>query len=223
MYSRKIDECPEKIVSDGKACFGTFKGVSKKFSITGMRTPYAGVPIPAFISRLRIKSKIDFVFSLERFIGFTRFFDLKVFGLGTIVLWDKENGKRYSYHTFMPTRKRFVPRTTNRGICASYRKSRFIKISWGREHQHHALSFKVKGDSVRPNIEGFCYSPMEDFMHNDMMFVNPSPSSSRCVATWFSSMTLNGNLCVSTSLKDGNVKVDNSFGLGLCVSSQQLA
>ena len=78
MYSRKIDECPEKIVSDGKACFGTFKGVSKKFSISGMKAPYAGVPIPTFISRLRIKSKIDFVFSLEKFIGFTRFFDLKV-------------------------------------------------------------------------------------------------------------------------------------------------
>ena len=215
MYSRKVSDCPEKIISQGKANFGTFSGVSKKLSISGMRAPYAGVPIPAFISRLRIKSKIDFVFSLERFIGFTRFFDLKVFGLGTIVLWDKEDGKRYSYHTFMPTRKRFVPRTTNRGICASYRKSRFIKISWGREHQHHALSFKVKGDSVRPNIEGFCYSPMEDFMHNDMMFVNPSPSSSRCVATWFSSMSLNGNLCVSTSLKDGNVKVDNSSGLGI--------
>jgi hypothetical protein len=28
-------------------------------------------------------------------------------------------------------------------------------------------------------------------------------------------MTLNGNLCVSTSLKDGNVKVDNSAGLGI--------
>ena len=221
MYSRKVSDCPEKIISQGKANFGTFSGVSKKLSISGMRAPYAGIPLPSFISRLRIKSKLDFVFSLERIIGFTRFFDLKVFGLGEIILWDKESGKRYSYHTFMPTRKRFVPRTTNRGICASYRKSRFIKISWGREHQHHALSFKVLGDSIRPNIEGFCYSPMEDSMHKDMMFVTPSPTTSRCVASWFSSMSLNGNISVKTCNKKNNsdesVISDDSDGLGMMI------
>jgi hypothetical protein len=81
MYSRKIDLCPEKIVSHGKANFGNFNDVSKKISISGMRAPYAGIPLPAFISKLRIKSKIDFVFNLDSFIGFTRFFDLKLIGL----------------------------------------------------------------------------------------------------------------------------------------------
>ena len=61
MYSRKIDLCPEKIVSHGKAHFGNFNDVSKKISISGMRAPYAGIPLPAFISKLRIKSKIDFI------------------------------------------------------------------------------------------------------------------------------------------------------------------
>jgi hypothetical protein len=213
MYYRKIDLCPEKIVSHGKAHFGNFNDVSKKISISGMRAPYAGIPLPAFISKLRIKSKIDFVFNLDSFIGFTRFFDLKLIGLAEIILWDKESGKRYSYHSFMPPRRRFDPKTTNRRICASYNKARYIKISWGREHQHHALSFKVLGDSVRPNAEGFCYSPMQDFMHKDMMFVNPSPSTSRCVATWFSSMSLNGS--VSVGSKGHILKQDNSNGLGI--------
>ena len=217
MYSRKVNDCPEKIISHGKANFGTFSGVCNKLSISGMRAPYAGVPLPAFISRLRIKSKIDFVFSLERFIGFTRFFDLKIFGLGEIVLWDKQTGKRYSYHTFMPTRKRFVPRNTNRGICASYRKARFIKVSWGREHQHHALSFKVLGDSVRPNAEGFCYSPMEDLMHKDMMFVTPSPTTSRCVASWFSSMSLKGNINIKPDSGENGSICDDSEGLGMMI------
>ena len=58
MYSRQIDEPPLHIIENGKAHFGTFSGVSPKIDIKGMRAPYAGVPLPAFISNLRIKSRL---------------------------------------------------------------------------------------------------------------------------------------------------------------------
>lgn len=216
MYSRQIYEKPEHIIVNGKANFGTFSGVSPEIDIRGMRAPYAGIPLPTFLTRIRIKSKIDYIFSLEKFIGMSRFFDFKVFGLGEITLWNKTSGKKYAYHVIMPARRRFVPVTTTRGICASYRKSRYIKISWGRKHQHHALSFKIKGDSVRPNVEGYCYSPMQDEMHCDMMFVNPSPSSSRCSATWFSSMSTSGHVLINNEEKE----VDDSQGLAAMLLSR---
>lgn len=214
MYSREIKIHPERLVQNGKANFGTFSGVSKKVDIRGMRAPYAGLPLPSFISNLRIKSNLNFIFSLDKYIGLTTFSDFKVFGLAEIIFWDKSTGKRYAYHTIMPTRRRFVPTTTNRGICASYRKARYIKNSWGREHQHHSLSFKVKGDSVRPDAQGYCYSPMQDFMHTDMTFVNPSPASSRCTATWLSTMTLNGHILVENQ---SPVDISDSTGLGAMV------
>ena len=197
MYSRQFTEPPEHLVQNGKALFGSYNGTSPKTDIRGMRAPYAGVPVPSIISNLRIKSRLEYVFSLQDFIGLSQFYDFKVIGLGEIIFWNKETGKKYVYHTIMPPRRRFVPVLTTRGICACYRKSRFIKISWGRQHQHHALAFKVKGDNVRPNAEGYMYSPMQDDMHTDALFVCPSPASSRCNVTWFSSMNISGHVAVN--------------------------
>ena len=211
MYSRQFSEPPEHLVENGKAHFGSFDGVSPKTDIRGMRAPYAGVPVPSIISNLRIKSRLDFAFSLEDYIGLSQFYDFKVIGLGEIIFWNKSTGKKYVYHTIMPSRRRFVPVLTTRGICACYRKSRFIKISWGRQHQHHALAFKVKGDSARPNAEGYMYSPMQDDMHSDALFVCPSPASSRCSATWFSSMNLSGHVAVNDEKKD------DCSGLGMMI------
>ena len=211
MYSRQFSEPPEHLVENGKAHFGTFDGVSPKTDIRGMRAPYAGVPVPSIISNLRIKSRLDFAFSLEDYIGLSQFYDFKVIGLGEIIFWNKSTGKKYVYHTIMPSRRRFVPVLTTRGICACYRKSRYIKISWGRQHQHHALAFKVKGDSARPNAEGYMYSPMQDDMHSDALFVCPSPASSRCSATWFSSMNILGHVAVNDE------KTEDSNGLGMMI------
>lgn len=209
MYTRQLNEPPKQIIQNGKASFGAYKGVAPKIDIKGMRAPYAGIPLPSFISNLRIKSRLLYIYNIDKYIGLSQFYDFKAIGLGETIFWNKETGKKYAYHTIMTPRRRFVPTLTTRGICASYKNSRYIKISWGRKHQHHALSFKVKGDSARPSCEGYFYSPMQDDMHNDFMFVNPSPTSSRCNTDWISTMILRGHLTIN---KD---QADDSEGLGL--------
>lgn len=209
MYSREFIPPPEHVIQNGKASFGSFTGVSPKIDIRGMRAPYAGVPLPSFISNLRIKSRLNYAFSLNKFIGMASFIDFKVIGLSEITLWNKETGKKYVYHSIMAPRRRFVPINTTRGICACYQRKRFLKISWGRQHQHHALTFKMKGDNFRPNVEGFVFSPMEDSMHNDVMFVCPSPASPRCSATWLNAMNVQGQITINGEMQD------ESTGLGI--------
>ena len=211
MYSRHFCVPPEKLVQNGKAQFGSFEGVSPKTDIRGMKAPYAGIPLPSIISNLRIKSRLEYAFNLKDFIGLSQFYDFKVIGLGEIIFWNKETGKKYVYHTIMSPRRRFVPVLTSRGICACYRKSRFIKISWGRQHKHHALTFKVRGDSARPDAEGYVYSSVQDDMHTDSLFVCPSPASSRCSATWFSSMKVSGHVAINGE------PVQDTEGLGMMI------
>ena len=211
MYSRQFSEPPEHLVQNGKAHFGSFDGVSPKTDIRGMRAPYAGVPVPSIISNLRIKSRLEYIFSFKDYIGISQFYDFKVFGLGEIIFWNKESEKKYVYHTIMPPRRRFIPVSTDKGICASYRKTRFIKISWGRQHKHHSLTFNVKGDSARPDAEGSIYSPLQDDMHTDSFFVCPSPASSRCNATWFSSMKVLGQISINKEA------AEESEGLGMMI------
>ncbi len=209
MYIREFREPPEKLISNGKANFGTYSGVSPKIDIKGMFAPYAGIPVPAFLSNLRIKSRLNYVFSLDSYIGKASFIDFKLIGLAEVVFWNSQTRKKYIYHMVMAPRRRFVPTLTTRGICASYRKSRFLKISWGRSHQHHALTFKMKGDGARPDAEAYVYSPMVDDMHCDVLNVCPSPTSSRCSATWISSMSVKGHIALNKE------PVDDSEGIAM--------
>ncbi len=159
-----------------------------------MRAPYAGIPLPSFISNLRIKSRLTYIFASDCHIGTAEFFDFKILGLAKIIFWNRQTGRRNVYHAIMPPRRRFVPTNTDMAVCASYRKSRFIKVSWTRRHGHISLSFNVHGDSARQDAAGFITSVRDDPMHTDLMTVNPSPASNRCSATWLTTMSVTGTI-----------------------------
>ena len=72
MYCRQFTDPPENIVEKHKAHFGTFSNVSPKIDIRGMRAPYAGIPFPTFITKIRIK----------RIIVITKTLDIKTFSRG---------------------------------------------------------------------------------------------------------------------------------------------
>lgn len=209
MYSRKISEAPESIIINGKAQFGTYSSVSPKIDVRGMRAPYIGLPLPTMLSKLTIKSRLSFVFNIDNYIGYTDFLDLKAFSLVEITLWDKKTGKKYVYHTYTGPRIHLIPKITKRGICASYKKKRFIKISWGRKHSHHALTFKIRGDKIRPDAKGYLYSSYDDPLHSDYMFVSPSPTQSRCLVTWLNTTSLKGSISIN------NETNDSSNGIGV--------
>lgn len=209
MYSRKFDEPPVHIINNGKAEFGTYKGISESLSIKGMRSPYLGLVLPSFISKYRIKSRLNYIFETKNFIGMTEFFDLRFFGSTQIVFWNKETGRKYSYFCFLGTRKRIVPKKSTAGTCTSFRKFRYIKVFWGRNHEHLAMRFNVKGDKFRPCASGAFFSPAGSQNHTDFLFVNPAPTCSRCSATWVTSMDIQGKLSINST------EEDNSKGLAL--------
>lgn len=214
MYSRKFTEAPEQIINNGKACFGTFDGVSSKIDINGMRAPYAGLPLPSFLTQLKIKSRLAYIFSNEEYIGMTEFFDYKIFGIIELIFWNKTTGKKLVYHTFTSPRISLISKKTSEGISASYKKSRYIKVFWGRNHQHLAMKFNVKGDSARPSAKGSFFSPLNSSSHTDSLFVNPSPISSRCNATWVCTMNVQGNISLN------NETSEPKPGLALLMSSR---
>ncbi|MCR4900699.1 MAG: DUF2804 domain-containing protein [Treponema sp.] len=207
MYSRVFEEPPAHIIENGRAHFGTFKNVSQRFDIKGMRAPYAGIPLPSILSNIRIKSRLNYYFSIDKYIGLVEFFDFKIIGLVEVCFWNKETGKKYVYHSIMPTRRRFIPKNTGRGICASYKKSKYIRIFWEKEHQIKTMRFHVNKASGWPAAEGWFHSVRDDNMRAEMSFVNPAPTLSRCSALWLSTMKINGHLAIKGS------EPDNSSGI----------
>jgi len=214
MYKRLFSEPPAKIVEHGKAHFGTFSPVSSRIDIKGMRAPYAGVPVPSFISNFRIKSRLLYAFNLGDFIGYTEFVDFKIFGLTEVTFWNKETGKRNSYHSLMPVRRRFVPTKTTQGICGCYQHKRKIRVFWENAHDFFKCEFHVKGDDVRPSAQGKITSVSGDSLHTDMMFVNPAPTSSRVSVSWISTMKIKGSLNTFTDHNSvPEQKMEDGLGL----------
>lgn len=213
MYKRLFSEPPKNIVEHGKAHFGTFSPVSSQIDIRGMRAPYAGVPVPSFISNFRIKSRASFAFNLGEYLGFTEFIDFKIFGLAEVTFWNKETGKRNSYHSIMPARRRFVPKKTTKGFCGCYQRRRKIRIFWEDSHDFFKCEFNLKGDNVRPSAKGKMISLRNDSLHTDLMFVNPAPTSSRVSANWLSSMKIKGSLHTFTANRIQEHKIEEGVAL----------
>ena len=194
MYTREIKTPPEKIVHNGKIEFGTFEGLLPRLDIRGVRTPFAGFPFPTVITNFRIQSSLMFLFNIGSYIGTVDFFDHKIFGFAEVVFWNKENGRKYSYRSFMGPRRRFIPHNMNIGFCASFNKKRYIRVSWDHQRDRLSMIFNLKGDSSRPSAQAAFGAHYSSPSLCEMATVVPFPSKRRCSATYVSTPQIHGTL-----------------------------
>lgn len=217
MYSRVSTPPPEKIVRNGKIKFGTFFPVPQRIDIRGVIAPFAGLPLPSLITNFRIRSRIIYMFSVGTFIGFVEIFDGKIFALADVILWNRETGKKYFYHTFMTARLRFVPVNTDKGLFSSFKHSKQIRIMWDREKNKIILTLKIKGDSVYPGIAGFVHSAFEDASFQEFTMVTPAPVTSRCSATWVINSASHGSLSIAPTKSQSPISVTDNSALSCFV------
>jgi hypothetical protein len=196
VYSRSMTNPPKNIVQKGKAKFGTFSPVPGRLDIRGIQAPFAGIPIPSFITNIRIKSRLEYVFSVGNYIGLAEFFDDKVFGLADIIFWNRETGKKFYYHTFMSARRRFVPVKTDKAACSSFRRSRYIRIAWNRPRNRISLVFNMHETALFPPVTGYLFSSFSNSQLQEFVSVTPAPITSRCSATWIMNMTSRGAITI---------------------------
>ena len=193
MYTREIKAPPERIIHNGKIEFGTFEGLLSQLDIRGVRTPFAGFPLPTVITNFRIQSSIMFLFNVGSYIGTVDFFDHKIFGYADIVFWNKKTGRKYSYRSFMGTRRRFIPHNMNVGFCASFNKRRYIRISWDHQRDRLSMIFNLKGDSSRPSVQAAFVAHYTMPPMCEVATVVPAPSKRRCSATYLATPQPNCN------------------------------
>ncbi|MGP1473796.1 MAG: DUF2804 family protein [Treponema sp.] len=218
MYSRDIKKVPKSIVHNGKINFGSYIGEPPKLDIRGVRAPFAGIPLPGLLSSFRIKSRITYVFSVDKYIGMADFFDDKIFGLAEVIFWDRETGKKLAYHNFMGPRRRFVPIDTKESACTSFGKTRYVRIAWSRLRSRISLSFIVKGYPFRPAAKGLFISSFKE-NKNELLFVTPAPTVQRCSATWIIPLKFSGG--IATAKHRHYIKtIPMSNGLGMMLMNR---
>ena len=132
LYVRKAEKCPEKLVKNGKCVFGGYDGHPERLDIRGLSRVFLDLPIPKFLTNLHIHSRLTFFFSIGEYIGSIDFFDAKIFGLVQVVFWSTVTKQRLSYRSVMGPRRRLVPHSLVKAATSSYKKSRYVRISWDR-------------------------------------------------------------------------------------------
>ena len=73
MYSRQMTAPPEKLVHHGKPVFGTFDGIPTSLDIRGVYRPFGVLPLPTFITDLRIRSSLVYIINTDEYIGVVSF------------------------------------------------------------------------------------------------------------------------------------------------------
>lgn len=194
MYSRQMIAPPEKLVHHGKPVFGTFDGIPASLDIRGVYRPFGVLPLPTFITDLRIRSSLVYIFNTDEYIGVVSFLDLKIVGHGEVLFWNKKTGRKYVYHTVTGPRRRLISKNTHQGGCISFGHRRYIRIGWDRDKQVMSFVCNLKGDSAQPDVAAVLKS---DFAHDSfraLSAVLPAPTMRRCKAVWTMTVPLTGSI-----------------------------
>ncbi len=203
---------PKSFVQNGKPVFGTFSGHPKRLDIRGVFRPYGVIPLPTFITNLRIKSRLAVSFHTGEFIGRVSFIDAKIMGFCEVIFWNESTAQKFVYRSLMGPRKRIVPHDLNSAATSNYQKSRYVRISWDREKNKLSLVFDLKGDDVRPWVRGNFSSEFGSGQFAELTSVRPSPTFRRCSAGYSAIFPSQGN--ISMEWKNGEKK-SASFGEGI--------
>lgn len=194
MYSRQILVPPKKLVQNGKPVFGTFAGSPPSLDIRGVYKPFGVLPLPTFVTDLRIRSSLAYIFNTDEYIGIITFLDLRFAGHGEVLFWNKKTGRKYAYHTVTGPRRSLISKNTNHGGCFFFGRRRYIRLSWDMEKKLMSLVFNLRGDSVRPDITGAFKSDLGDVKFCTMSAVLPAPVMRRCQAVWMMGVPVSGSL-----------------------------
>lgn len=194
MYSRQMTPPPEKLVHHGKPVFGSFDGIPPSLDICGVYRPFGVLPLPTFITDLRIRSSLVYIFNTDEYIGVVSFLDLKILGHGEVLFWNKQTGRKYVYHTTTGPRRRLISKNTRQGTCISFGHRRYIRIGWDRGKQVMSFVCNLKGDSVRPDVAAALKSDFDHGTFRAFSVVLPAPTMRRCKAVWTMTSPLQGSL-----------------------------
>lgn len=212
MYTRKLTEPPASLVNKGKPVFGNYNKHPASLDIRNVYRPLGVFPLPTFITNFRIKVRLSFFFNIGQYIGTIDFLDAKFFGFAEVCFWNTATRQKFAYRSLMGPRFRFIPHELERPAAViSFRKWRYIKISWDRKHNKLSAVFKLKGDSVRPKANAVFSSHFSENNKMEYSAVCPAPILRRCSAYYLSAHTLQGSISLKkkneeqklTSVTDG--------------------
>ncbi len=208
MYTRTITSPPSKIIENGKAIFGDFNFPPQKLSIQRIRQPFSLMPLPVFVTKMRIRSNLCFSFSIDGYIGTIEIMDANFFAFGEVNVWTKNEKQCLSYRTII-LRRKTIPQTALKGDCRSHRKNRYIRVAWDYDKNTITIVCRLKHDKTRPDLH-FAFSA--NIRDNTLISVIPAPTMRRCAAIHHAALSIEGTVSKESSVLTASPFVSKGLG-----------
>ncbi len=212
LYTRNVNNPPEKIVQKGKAIFGDFNSPPRWLSIQHLKQPFSIMPLPNFITKSRIRTNLGFSFVFEGYEGSIEIVDGIYFCFAEIILLDKDSKRKFSYR-LLKIKPRTIPVSAQKVVIRCSKKSRFILIKWDYEKDLFSIVCKVDKDRLRPCFHFAFSADLSKEKSGTLVSVVPCPTQRRCCATHSVSMQLEGSIAPASAVLTANPFVDKGLGL----------
>lgn len=212
LYTREIKASPDSPVKHGKANFGSYSGCFKKFKIRGLYRPFGNLPLPTFITDMRIAGAMRFMFCDDDVIGEVSFFSCFLFSMMETSFWLRSNNEKYAYRQYLPARFIHLPKHIQYSVTACRKRHRYARIFSRLSHGklHVDLDFITR--DARPSCEARLDLDIKGAEALDFSSVLPYFVSRRCQAIFIQTGTVKGWISLAYK-SDILLKKESSVGL----------
>jgi hypothetical protein len=201
---------PDFPVVDGEPSFGSFSGRFGHLDIRGMKRPFGDLPIPVFVSNIRIMQTLRFIFCDEDNIGEIELFDAGYFSFMETTLWNRKTKHRIAYRRIIPPGVMKIPRTLGSSVTACRTRSRYIRIHTRLVQNCIHADFDFIGSDARPPCEGRLDMDLSAPGMAELSSCIPYRVKRRCLISYQATAPLRG--WISTGYDDH--PIDEASGVG---------
>ncbi len=211
VYTRLITDPPKKVVENGKAEFGNYNFPPQKLSIQRLKQPFSLMPLPNFLTKMRIRSNLCFSFCIDKYIGTIEVMDARYFAFAEVNVLDTEKKQKLSYRTII-IRRRVIPITAQKGTCKSFKKNRYIRIKWDYEKKDFSIVCRLQHDKVRPDLHFAFSANLSTENSGTLVSVIPSPTMRRCAAVQHIALSIEGTVSSESAVFTASPFVSKGLG-----------
>ncbi|MDR1786596.1 MAG: DUF2804 domain-containing protein [Spirochaetaceae bacterium] len=215
LYTRNVTRAPEGLIKNGSPVFGTFADVPENLDIRGVRRPFASVPLPPIITNGAIRSNLTCMFNTGRLVCSVDLFSAFFFSFAEIVFWDQGTHKKSAYRTVVGPKSRFIPRNLHKGAVVNFNRRRKFRLSWDRKRGYFSFVCKLRGDALRPDVQGAFSANLRAPSFGEVCCVLPAPVMRRCRAVYKASAPIKGTFGFTSNRRNPGQKDAVSFSGGI--------
>lgn len=178
--------------------------------IRGIKRPFGNLPLPVFITDLRIMGSMRFLFCDDNEIGDIEIFDAGYFSFMETILWNRKTCRRIAYRRLLPARAMKFPRSVGNSVSVLRARSRFVRILTRLQKQLVHADFDLQGSLSRPPCEGHLEMNLSARGTASLSAVIPFGVKRRCQASYQLVAPLHG--WISTGFDDRYINEDRGTG-----------